>query len=54
MKQLILHIPHSSTRIPFLDGFTANQEVIDAEVLKLTDWYTNELFDAPEEVSDYC
>jgi len=44
--KLILHIPHSSAHIPFFDGFTAPREEIDAEVLKLTDWYTNELFDA--------
>ena len=46
MKKLILHIPHSSIEIPLLDGYTSNQEQINQEIIKLTDWYTDELFDS--------
>jgi N-formylglutamate amidohydrolase len=44
MKNLILHIPHSSTNIPFLDGYVADENKIQNEIVKLTDWYTDELF----------
>ena len=44
MKKLILHIPHSSTTIPFLDGYVADETNIQKEIVKLTDWYTDELF----------
>ena len=44
MKQVILHIPHSSTGIPIKTGFVLNQKLVDAEILKLTDWYTDDLF----------
>ena len=44
MKKLILHIPHSSSVIPFDSGFIVDKEIIDAEILKLTDWFTDELF----------
>ena len=44
MKKLILHIPHSSTKIPFLDGYVADENKIQQEIIKLTDWYTDELF----------
>jgi N-formylglutamate amidohydrolase len=44
---MILHIPHSATHIPFFDGFTEDRQLIDREILRLTDWYTDELFDLP-------
>ncbi len=44
---MILHIPHSATRIPFYDGFAEDRRLIDREVLRLTDWYTDELFELP-------
>ncbi len=44
MKKLILHIPHSSTNFPFVDGFISNENKIKQEIVKLTDWYTDELF----------
>ncbi len=46
-SSIILHIPHSSTHIPFYDGFIANKEEIDCEVNILTDWFTDEIFDMP-------
>ena len=44
MKKLILHIPHSSTNIPFLDGYVDDENKIQNEIVKLTDWHTEELF----------
>jgi N-formylglutamate amidohydrolase len=44
MKKLILHIPHSSVNIPLLDGYIKDVDKIHNELIKLTDWYTNELF----------
>jgi len=43
-KKLILHIPHSSNRIPFKKGYIVGKEILDSEILKLTDWYTDDLF----------
>ena len=44
MEKLILHIPHSSAIIPFFDGYTADKQKISQEIIKLTDWYTDDLF----------
>jgi N-formylglutamate deformylase len=44
MKKLILHIPHSSTNIPSIEGYVDDKTKIQNEIIKLTDWYTNELF----------
>ena len=49
MKNLILHIPHSSTFIPFKDGFSPDKSLIQAEILKLTDWYTDDLFSSHQD-----
>jgi len=38
---MILHIPHSSTKIP--DGIIFDKS-IDEDLLRMTDWYTDELF----------
>lgn len=46
MKKLVLHIPHSSTEIPLLNGYVSNQDIIQDEIIKLTDWYTDDLFDS--------
>ena len=43
-KNIVLHIPHSSTVIPFNAGFIADKPTIREEIEKLTDWYTDELF----------
>lgn len=45
MKKLILHIPHSSTLIPIKDGYCVSDEILKQEILKLTDWYTDDLFE---------
>lgn len=50
MRQLILHIPHSSIKIPSKDGFVIDNEVIQAELNKLTDWFTDDLFDSPNDI----
>jgi N-formylglutamate deformylase len=44
---LILHIPHASVSIPFLDGYVADEPSLKAEIGLLTDWFTDELFDGP-------
>ncbi len=51
MQKLILHIPHSSTDIPIRVGYTASEDDINTEILKLTDWYTDDLFQHPEAIS---
>ena len=48
-RQLILHIPHASTRIPFMDGYVADEKSLEKEMLKLTDWYTDDLFDSTDD-----
>jgi N-formylglutamate deformylase len=44
MNKIILHIPHSAIKIPFYDGYVVPELEIDDEVKKLTDWYTDDLF----------
>ncbi len=43
-NKIILHIPHSSTNVPLKDGFVVNDNSLIDEMLKLTDWYTDDLF----------
>lgn len=45
MKNLLLHIPHSSTLIPLKEGYCVSEDLLDQEILKLTDWYTDDLFE---------
>lgn len=47
---MILHIPHSSTDIPdrFLGQFLLNQDDLGAEVFRMTDAFTDDLFSLPE------
>ena len=49
MKKIVLHIPHSSTVIPLLEGYVSTQEEINQEIIKLTDWYTDDLFHSEED-----
>ena len=42
--QLILHIPHSSINIPLKDGYVIDDISLNKELIKLTDWYTDDLF----------
>ena len=43
-SNLILHIPHSSHKIPLDRGYVVDQIILDQEIIKLTDWYTDDLF----------
>ena len=44
---MILHIPHSSTRIP--ETFKVSEGVsLEKEFQRMTDWYTDEIFDLDE------
>lgn len=51
MKKLILHIPHSSTYIPSYEGYVTDKHKIKNEVLKLTDWYTDDLFNSEKDIN---
>ena len=46
MKKLFLHVPHASSEIPILDGFLISKAQIEGEILKLTDWHTEDLYDS--------
>ena len=55
-QKLVLHIPHSSTNIPLADGYIADSFTLEKEILKLTDWYTDELFYSKDDemiIADY-
>jgi N-formylglutamate deformylase len=47
---LILHIPHASTNIPLKTGYVVSDEVLQCEILKLTDWHTEDLFGSTEDL----
>jgi N-formylglutamate amidohydrolase len=47
-KKIILHIPHSSTNIPLFEGYLVDSMFLEKEMLKLTDWYTDDLFHSEE------
>ena len=47
MQKIIIHIPHASDHIPSYEGYVADRDTIDGEILKLTDWYTDDLFNIP-------
>ncbi len=44
MNKLILHIPHASEYIPDSAMYIFDQKTLKQEVLKLTDWHTDDLF----------
>ena len=48
-RKIILHVPHSSTNIPLTEGYVVDFISLEKEMLKLTDWYTNDLFFAEAE-----
>ena len=48
MKKLILHIPHSASKIPILDGYILEKVFLEEEILKLTDWHTEDLYSSNE------
>jgi len=47
---LVLHIPHSSCFIPktYKDDFLLEEQDLQLEILKMTDWFTDELFKRPD------
>lgn len=49
-NQIILHVPHSSTNIPLKEGYIVDEIELRKEILKLTDWYTDDLFFSEEDV----
>lgn len=51
MKKLVVHIPHSSTFIPFYEGYVVDAKTIQNEILKLTDWYTDDLFLSEKDIN---
>jgi len=51
MKNLILHIPHSSTIIPTKEGYCITDEILHQEIVKLTDWFTDDLFENNNDTS---
>lgn len=49
-NKLILHIPHASAKIPFKDGYLVGENELQQEILKLTDWHTDELFESRDDL----
>ena len=50
MQSLILHIPHAATNIPLKEGYYSPDN-LEHEILKLTDWHTDDLFESPSNIS---
>jgi len=44
MTHLILHIPHASDKLPNTKGYVVDNGILEDEMVKLTDWYTDDLF----------
>lgn len=51
MKPIILHIPHSSIHIPFKDGYLVDDSILKLEMQRLTDWYTEDLYQGENTIS---
>jgi len=49
--QLILHIPHASTNVPDYSGYLVSPKIVDQEAKMLCDLYTDDLFEAPNELT---
>ena len=58
MVPLILHIPHSSLKIPDYSNFILSKNEVDAEAIRMSDLYTDELFEGKSEdykiQADFC
>jgi hypothetical protein len=52
-KKIILHIPHSSINIPYTEGYVVQDYKLEQEILKLTDWYTDDLFYSKDDEKIY-
>ena len=48
-NKVILHVPHSSVNIPNCEGYVVDMISLEREMLKLTDWYTDDLFYSEED-----
>lgn len=44
IQQIILHVPHSSLKIPVYEGYKVDQDALEQEMYLLTDWYTDDIF----------
>lgn len=43
-KSIILHIPHSAINIPLGNEYALEEKLVNNEILKTTDWYTDDLY----------
>jgi N-formylglutamate amidohydrolase len=50
MATTIIHVPHASTEIPASErrAIVLSDAELSDELVRMTDWYTDELFDLPE------
>ena len=49
MRKLIIHIPHSSVKIPFFHHYCLDKQSLFEEQVLLTDWYTDDIFHIQED-----
>ncbi|TWR30466.1 N-formylglutamate amidohydrolase [Mucilaginibacter pallidiroseus] len=50
-KNTILHIPYASTNIPDYTGYLVTNQVLENEMLGLTDWFIDDLFYLPDSIT---